>query len=159
MAINPATATYGTADLLRCAAVQDVDVSTAPPGETSGKALVVVSAALPASLGSQSPGSSLSVVPAGLEYEAVAASVTDQPLGATGAVGDFLSHIVIQPAAAVAGTCTVKDGTTIIFTFTTGTLGDLKPITVPFNAVSVNAGGWKVTTGASVAILAFGNFT
>lgn len=93
------------------------------------------------------------------EYEAVPASTTDQPLGATGTVGDYLSHIVIQPATTGAGTCTVKDGTTVIFTFTTGTLGDLKPITVPFNAVSVNAGGWKVTTGANVAIVAFGNFT
>jgi len=159
MAINPAASAYGTADLLRCAAVQDVDVSTAPPGETSGKALVVVSAALPASLGSKAPGASLSVVYAGLEYETVAASQTDQPLGATGVVGDFLSHIVIQPATTAAGTCTVKDGTTVIYTFTTGTLADLKPITVTFNAASVNTGGWKVTTGANVSVLAFGNFT
>lgn len=95
----------------------------------------------------------------GTEYEAVPASQTDQPLGATGVVGDYLSHIVIQPTTTAAGTCTVKDGTAVIFTFTTGTLGDLKPITVPFNAVSINAGGWKVTTGANVAIVAFGDFT
>ncbi len=93
------------------------------------------------------------------EYEAVPASQTDQPLGVTGVIGDYLSHIVIQPATTGAGACTVKDGTTVIFTFTTGTLGDLKPITVPFGAVSVNAGGWKVTTGANVSIVAFGNFT
>jgi len=101
----------------------------------------------------------MSVISGATEYETVAASATDQVLGAVGAVGDYLSHIIIQPATTGAGTCTVKDGTTVIYTFTTGTLGDLKPITVPFGAVSVNAGGWKVTTGANVAVVAFGNFT
>jgi hypothetical protein len=92
------------------------------------------------------------------EYEAVAASATDQVLGATGATLDLLSHIVIQPTTAAAGTVTVKDGTTVIFTFTAGTLVDLSPLWVPFNARSVN-GAWKVTTGANVAVLAFGKFT
>jgi hypothetical protein len=95
---------------------------------------------------------------ANLEYETVAASQTDQVLGATGATGDFLSHIVIQPATTGAGTVTVKDGTTVIFTFTTGTLADLRPITVPFSLASVN-GAWKVTTGASVAVIGVGDFT
>lgn len=95
---------------------------------------------------------------AGLEYETVAASQTDQALGATGTGGDYLSHIVIQPTTTAAGTCTVKDGTTVIYTFTTGTLADLSPKIVPFNARSVN-GAWKITTGANVAILAFGDFT
>lgn len=97
------------------------------------------------------------VIPTATEYETVAASATDQALGATGALGDFLSHIIIQPATTGAGTVTVKDGTTVIFTFTSGTLGDLKPITVPFNAISLN-GAWKVTTGANVAVVGFGNF-
>src|SRR5205809_274399 len=52
---------------------------------------------------------------AGTEYETVAASQTDQVLGATGATGDYLSHLVIQPATTGAGTVTVKDGTTVIF--------------------------------------------
>lgn len=98
------------------------------------------------------------VIHAGLEYETVAASQTDQVLGATGATGDFLSHIVIQPTTTGAGTVTVKDNTTVIFTFTTGTLSDLRPITVPFNAIST-AGAWKVTTGANVAVIGFGDFT
>lgn len=92
------------------------------------------------------------------DYETVAASQTDQALGATGAAGDYLSHIVIQPAATTAGTVTVKDGTTVIFTFTTGTLADLSPKTVPFGIASVN-GAWKITTGASVAVIGVGNFT
>lgn len=41
MAVNPATAVYGSSDLLRNAAVKDVDISAATPGgATSAKALV-----------------------------------------------------------------------------------------------------------------------
>lgn len=115
-------------------------------------------ALLPASLGSKAASASLSVVQGGLEYETVAASQTDQVLGATGATGDFLSHIVIQPATTGAGTVTVKDGTTVIFTFTSGTLSDLSPKTVAFGTFSVN-GAWKVTTGANVAVIGIGDFT
>lgn len=98
------------------------------------------------------------VTPAALEYETVAASASDQVLGATGAAGDYLSHIIIQPTTTGAGTVTVKDGTTVIFTFTTGTLSDLRPITVPFGINSVS-GAWKVTTGANVAVIGVGDFT
>ena len=115
-------------------------------------------ALLPASLGIKAASASLSVASAGLEYETVAASQTDQVLGATGATGDYLSHIVIQPATTGAGTCTVKDGTTVIYTFTTGTLSDLSSKTIPFGVFSVN-GAWKVTTGSNVAIIGFGDFT
>ncbi|HEU4805183.1 MAG TPA: hypothetical protein VFS91_05150 [Nitrobacter sp.] len=115
-------------------------------------------ALLPASLGGKAASASLSVVQAGLEYETVAASQTDQVLGATGAAGDFLASIIIQPITAAAGTCTVKDDTTVIFTFTTGTLADLTPIVVPLGIFSA-AGAFKVTTGANVTILATGNFT
>lgn len=42
MTINPAAAAYATADFLRAAAVQDVDIKApGPNGELSGKALVV----------------------------------------------------------------------------------------------------------------------
>jgi hypothetical protein len=92
------------------------------------------------------------------DYEAVAASATDQICGDLGAVGDYLSHIVIQPTTTAAGTVTVKDGSTVIFTFTTGTLSNLSPITVPFN-VNSSTGAWKITTGLNVAVLAFGDFT
>lgn len=43
MSIDPGSPTYASADLLRAAAVQDVDINApGPSGETSGKALVVV---------------------------------------------------------------------------------------------------------------------
>lgn len=91
-------------------------------------------------------------------YETVAASSTNQALGATGAIGDYLDHIVIQPATTAAGTVTVKDNATTVFTFTTGTLADLKPIHVPIRAVSVS-GAWNVTTGLNVTVLGVGRFT
>lgn len=94
----------------------------------------------------------------GTDYEAVAASQTDQALGATGAIGDFLSHLIIQPTTTAAGTCTVKDNNTVIYTYTTSTLADLKSIIIPFGMKST-AGTWKITTGANVAILAVGDFT
>ena len=98
------------------------------------------------------------VAPAGTEYETVAASQTNQAMGATGAAGDFLSHVIIQPVTTAPGTVTILDNATVIFTFTTGALGDLRPIVVPINAVSVS-GAWKITTGANVTATAFGDFT
>lgn len=88
--------------------------------------------------------------------EVVAAGATDQLLGTTGGGGDFLSHIVIQPATTAAGTVTVKDGSTTIFTFTSGTLSDLASITIPFNYWS--SGALSITTGANVSVLAVGQF-
>lgn len=117
-----------------------------------------LAALVPASLGSKAASASLSVVPAGYEYETVAAGQTAQALGATGATGDFLSHVVLQPAAVGAGTTTILDNATAIYTYTTGTLADLRPIVVPVNAFSVS-GAWKITTGANMAAVAFGDFT
>jgi len=91
-------------------------------------------------------------------YETVAASQTAQVLGTTGKAGDFLSHVILQPTTTAAGTCTILDSAAVILTFTTGTLSDLRPIVLPFNASSVN-GAWKITTGANVTATAFGDFT
>lgn len=92
------------------------------------------------------------------QYKAVAASSPDTVCGATGAAGDFIAQLIIEPATTGAGTVTLKDGTTVIFTFTSGTLSNLAPIIVPLGLTSVN-GAWKVTTGANVAALACGRFT
>lgn len=91
-------------------------------------------------------------------YETVAAGQTAQVLGATGATGDFLSHVVFQPTAVGAGTSTILDNATVVFTYTAGTLADLRPIIVPLNMRSVS-GAWKVTTGANMTALGVGRFT
>lgn len=96
-----------------------------------------------------------------LPYEMVAASQTAQVLGTTGAVGDYLSHILIVPAVAACGTVAVIDGSTTIFTFAGGgttALPTLAPIAMPIAAKSVN-GPWKITTTTNVAVMAVGNFT
>jgi hypothetical protein len=97
---------------------------------------------------------------ASLEYETVAASQTAQVLGATGATGDYLSHIEIQPASTSPGTVIILDNATPIYTFPGGatSVADLRPFTVPIGANSIS-GAWKITTGASVSVTAVGDFT
>lgn len=96
------------------------------------------------------------------EYETVAASQTDQILGATGAVGDYLAGLLITPTTTGAGSVSIKDGNgSSIAIFNTGTLSNLVPFYVPLGIVTVNATtpGWKVTTGANVTVIGIGNFT
>jgi len=96
------------------------------------------------------------------EYERVAASATDQALGATGATGDFLSHLVIVPATAAAGAVSIKDGAGSSMSVFAGggttALPTLAPIIVAFGVRSL-AGAWSVTTGTNVSVFAVGNFT
>jgi hypothetical protein len=93
------------------------------------------------------------------EYETVAASATDQALGATGAAGDYFKGLLIIPATIAAGTVSIKDGAgSAINVFVTGTLPSLAPIYVPLGLKSTG-GAWSVTTGANVSAIAMGNFT
>lgn len=93
----------------------------------------------------------------------VAASQTAQVLsatqgGGTGAAGDYISHCLIQPTTTAAGTVTVLDNATVMYTFTTGTLSNLATIPVPLGMVSVS-GAWKVTTGANEIVTCVGKFS
>ena len=98
-------------------------------------------------------------------YETVAASQTAQILGATGAVGDFLSGVLIVPGTTAAGAVSIVDGNgSAISIFAGGgttALTTLIPFFVPIGAKCVNATtpGWKVTTGANVTAIGVGNFT
>lgn len=89
------------------------------------------------------------------EYQVVAASQTAQVIGSTGQVGDYLSHIVIDPLTASPGTVTLIDGSTTILTITPP--ASSQPFTVPIMATS-KAGPWKVTTGTNVTCMVVGNF-
>lgn len=132
-----------------------VDSPTTTPNGTSAQARIDSKQRLIVVGDATAPVTS---VPYGSDYETVAASQTAQVLGATGATGDYLSHVILQPATVGAGAVTILDNATVIYTFTTGTLSDLRPITVPIGAYSVS-GAWKVTTGTNVAVLAVGEFT
>jgi hypothetical protein len=95
------------------------------------------------------------------EYETVAASQTDQALGATGAAGDFLACVWIVPATLSPGNILIQDGAgSDITIFTGGASSVSNLVAFPFvvNAYSVS-GAWKVTTGANVSCFCTGNFT
>lgn len=95
------------------------------------------------------------------DYETVAASQTDQALGATGAAGDWLAGILIVPATTSPGAVSIKDGSGSAITIFTGggiSVADLTPIFVPLGMRSAS-GAWKVTTGAAVSAIGVGNFT
>jgi hypothetical protein len=94
-------------------------------------------------------------------YEFVAATAADQVVGATGALGDHLRGILIIPATTSPGAVSIKDGSagTSRTIFVGGTVPSVWPVYVPIGADSVAAGGWRVTTGASVSCYVFGEFT
>jgi hypothetical protein len=95
------------------------------------------------------------------EYEAVAAGQTAQVIGATGAAGDYLSHVVVSPATAGCGVVTILDNATALVSFPGGgttALTDLKPFTI-FVGMYSTSGAWKITTGSNVSCTAVGNFT
>jgi hypothetical protein len=147
LSADPATQTTLAAILAK--------IIAAPATEAT---LAAQSAKLPASVGGKAPAASLSVTPAVLTPFPVAAGETTEPFGATGAAGDYLSHVILQPAAAGAGTTTIFNNATAVYIYTAGTLADLRPIIVPINALSVG-GSWNITTGANMTATGFGTFT
>ena len=95
------------------------------------------------------------------DYETVAASQTDQPLGATGAAGDYLWRVAIFPATTSPGAVSIKDGggsSITIFTGGASSVADLRPFFIDLGMTSLS-GAWSITTGANVSAIAIGNFT
>lgn len=96
----------------------------------------------------------------GGDYETVAALQTAQVVGPTGAVGDYISHILVIPATTAPGNVILLDGATSITVFVGGSasVATLTPFIIPLNMISVS-GAWKITTGANVSCIAVGDFT
>lgn len=98
------------------------------------------------------------------EYETVAASQTSQVLGGAGAVEDYLSHLLIIPNTTSPGAVTIADGSNspdiamTVFAGGASSLSNKVPFIVPLGIKSVT-GGWRVTTGADVSVIAVGSFT
>lgn len=107
------------------------------------------SAANPAPVEAYAPGGG---------YETIAASATAQALGATGAIGDYLDHVLILVAIAATGTVTVKDGATTVAVFPNSPGGGIGAYDLPIHARSV-VGAWNITTGAGASAVGFGKFT
>lgn len=119
-------------------------------------------ALLPTALGRTTQGSSLSVVQASFEYEPVAASQTDQILGATGGVGDYLEGLLCVVATAATSQVQIKDGNGSAITVLPNAVGSgVGTYYVPLGFPTVNATtpGWKVTTAAGVSVIGSGKFT
>jgi hypothetical protein len=96
----------------------------------------------------------------GQAHYQVAASQTNQQMGATGAIGDVFSIIMIIPTSTSPGAVSISDGATSITVFAGGaaSLVDLRPFLFALNTVASGA-GWKVTTGANVSAVVVGTFT
>jgi hypothetical protein len=94
------------------------------------------------------------------EYETVAAGQTAQVIGATGAIGDYISGILVIPATTSPGNVLLLDNATSITVFAGGasSVSNLVPFFIPLGIKSVS-GAWKVTTGSNVSCIASGNFT
>jgi len=92
--------------------------------------------------------------------ETVAASQT-QVMGASGATGDYLSHVTIIPASTSPGAVQIKDGGGTAFTVFAGgasSVSSLVPFVVPVGMKSI-AGAWTIITNANVSAIAAGSFT
>lgn len=102
----------------------------------------------------------VATVPENTQYQTVAASQSAKRLGSTGANGDFLARLVCVVATAVTADVQIQDGAS-------GT-----PITVLPNSpgsgigtydldlgIQSTAGGWYITTGAGVSVIAVGQFS
>jgi hypothetical protein len=131
------------------AGVQRITLASDDPGVTALAAIqTAVQSTTPSPVQARNP-----------DYETVAASATDQVMGATGAAGDYLSHVLITPATTSPGNVIIKDGSTTIFTFTGGasSVTTLIPFAVPLGLTAVTS--WKITTGTNVSAIAVGDFT
>jgi hypothetical protein len=94
------------------------------------------------------------------EYETVAASVTAQALGATGATGDYIAGVLVVPSSTSPGNVILLDNATSITVFAGGasSVSNLVPFYIPLGMFSVS-GAWKITTGSNVSCIGIGNFT
>lgn len=93
------------------------------------------------------------------EWKTVAASQTDQVLGATGRIGDFLEGLLCVVATAATAQVQIKDGAGSAITVFPNSPGNGIGSYYVYLGVKSTAGAWKVTTGAGVSVVAVGNFT
>ena len=100
-------------------------------------------------------------ISAGIDWETVAASATDQVMGGAGAKGDYLGGVLIVPGTTSPGAVQIKDGSGSAITIFTGgaaSVVGLGPILVPLGITSLS-GAWKITTGTNVTAIGIGKFT
>lgn len=93
-------------------------------------------------------------------YETVAASQTDQILGGTGAVGDYLERLICTVSAAATSTVEIQDGDgAAIPLLAANTPIGVYPVEIRARCRNATLPGWKITTGAGVTAIGIGQFT
>lgn len=98
------------------------------------------------------------VTPSSGQMVSVAASQTGAALSAHGAVGDYVSHVIIKPTTTSPGNVILLDGATSYTLLPAGTVSSVCPIVIPIQVCSLS-GAWTVTTGANVAVIVVGIFS
>lgn len=107
----------------------------------------------------QSPRGPIEITSGDDQYETVAASQTDQALGATGAAGDYLKRLVITVATAATAAISIKDGSGSSISILPNSPGGGVGVYVVDLGITSTSGAWKVTTGAGSTVVAIGSFT
>ena len=93
------------------------------------------------------------------DWETVAASQSDQVLGGSGEVGDYLDKLVCVVATAATSQVQIKDGGGSAITVLPNNVGSgVGTYSIPIMLKS-KAGAWKITTAAGVSVIASGIFT
>ncbi len=95
------------------------------------------------------------------QYEIVAASSTDQALGGTGAIGDYLKRLIIIPTAtSPVPVVSIKDGAGSAITLFTGSASTVPGVAIVIDlGIRSMAGAWKVTTSGNASAIGIGSFT
>lgn len=141
--------------------LRTIDASAGTKLDTMITALQDTTTPSPVNINQTTQGTTNGVRLTDSEYETVAASQTDQILGATGATGDYLSGLLIVPATTSPGAVSIKDGSGSAITVFTGgasSVSGLVPFFVPLG-IKCTGAAWKVTTGANVSAIGVGDFT
>lgn len=95
------------------------------------------------------------------KYVTVAASTGPTTLQtSTGAIGDYISGVLVIPSSTSPGAIVLTDNATAITIFAGGasSLSNLVPFFIPLGAVSTS-GAWKITTLANASVIAVGKFS
>lgn len=109
-------------------------------------------------------GGALEAVAAALaapDYEVISPSDTDEMAGGSGAVGDTLYQLLVIPLTTSPGEVSIEDGSTntVVFAGGADSVSTLIPFTIDLGGIKSASGGWEITTGANVRVVAIGRFT
>ena len=101
------------------------------------------------------------------DYVHIAASQTNAPLAGPGGgvIGDILEQLILIPTSHVLGAIDLKDGTAgtnqNLFVGAVGSAAfmvEFYPSLLELPRISKAAGGWIITTGPGITVLAIGRF-